>query len=283
MHPDPAITTLCAARISVGLPIPSDLRVHSVYESAVNGLTPDGRLVTVATDRVGGLPDGIVLAGDPDLSAIGIRPGMDAHLGRALRIQSAGVVVRLDGAAAWSPRVPALDAARWPSRTARCADLLRQHRVAGGLESLAAAGSALDALAGAITRGDGSAALRAARGLIGLGPGLTPSGDDALAGVEAALHAVGHPVAGFLQAATADLDARTTTVSAAMLRHAARGDAAERVHVLLRALLSGPDAGLPDAIGAAVRWGATSGSDLLAGVVLSLDAATWPASARVAA
>ncbi|CAN5525624.1 hypothetical protein BH20CHL7_BH20CHL7_17300 [soil metagenome] len=293
MHPDPAITTLCAARISVGLPIPSDLRVHSVYQSAINGLTPDGRLVTVATERVGGLPNGIVIAGDPDLAGLGIRPGMGVRLGQALRFESVGVIIRLDDAAPWSPRVPVLDVSRWPSRAVRCASLARRHRVAGGLEALAAAGSALNALAGAITRSDRVAALRAARGLIGLGPGLTPSGDDALAGVEAALHAVGHPVAGFLQAGTDDLETRTTTVSAAMLRHAASGDAAERVHRLLGALLSGPDEGLPDAIQAAVRWGATSGSDLLAGVVLALDAAalrvpatataTPTASARVAA
>jgi hypothetical protein len=282
MHSDPALTTFCAAMISVRHPIPSDLRVQSVFRSAINGLTREGRLVTVATERIGGLPDGIVLAGDPDLAAVGIRPGMNVRLGRTLRVESAGVVVKLDTAAAWSPRVLTMDASRWPSRAARCATLIGRYRVAGGLESLAVAGPALDGLAAAVTRSDRASALRSARGLIGLGPGLTPSGDDALAGVETALHAVGHPVAGFLQAATDDLDTRTTMVSAAMLRHAARGDAAERVHFLLAALLSGADEDLADAIGAAVRWGATSGSDLLAGVLLGLDAATTAATSRTA-
>ena len=61
------------------------------------------------------------------------------------------------------------------------------------------------------------------------GPGLTPSGDDALAGIEAALHALAQPLAGFLGRAGRHRGPHDRG-AAAMLRHAARGEFAERLH-----------------------------------------------------
>ena len=128
----------------------------------------------------------------------------------------------------------------------------------------------------AVAAGDGRRAAAAARPLIGLGPGLTPSGDDALGGIEAALHALGHPVAGFLSTALDDVGERTTDVSAALLRHAARGEFTERVHRLLAALLGDDAAAIPEAIERAVAWGASSGMDCLIGVLAGLDVAAAP-------
>ena len=134
---------------------------------------------------------------------------------------------------------------------------------------------ALAALTTALLVGDRLAAAYPTRRLIGLGDGLTPSGDDVLIGIEAALHALGSPAAGFLDEALADVDARTTTVSAAYLRHAAAGEFAERLHHLLAVLVSeeAREATLAGAIGEAVAWGATSGTDCLIGVLEGLDTA----------
>lgn len=298
MHLATAPILLQASRISAGLRMRlalgldggTTVRVLSVHRLVVNLALPDGTLVTVAHEAVGGLPNGIlVMSADAlDFSSSGIRPGMTARwIGGALRIP-ASLVVACDGAVDWSPRlVPADPAAlvEWPSRSRLAREIADRTRVPGGLPDLPMADAALADLHDAIRAGDRSiaadrrTAAGAARRLIGLGPGLTPSGDDALAGIESALHVAGHPMAGFLAAALADVDERTTTVAAAMLRHAARGDAAERVHRLLDGLL-GPDvAAIAPAIAAATRWGATSGSDLLAGVLLGLDAATGTAAA----
>ena len=131
----------------------------------------------------------------------------------------------------------------------------------------------LDEVGRAVVRADRHAAAAAARPLVGMGPGLTPSGDDALAGMEAALHALGHPAAGFLAAALDDVAERTTAVSATLLGHAARGEFAERTHRLLAELLGSDDAALPGAVERAAAWGATSGVDGLVGVLAGLDAA----------
>lgn len=274
----------------------SSARVHSCFRSALNIATPDG-LLTVASEALGVLPNGIVADLGPDFRALGIRVGMAVE-GNAVRLSIPDVGFRLDiaGATTWSPRIlPSGDgairtAARWRQRSAPTRALALERAVEGGLAGLLETSPArgrprsldvtelarpiLRALAGALADGDRPAAARWAHGLIGLGPGLTPSGDDVLVGVEAALHALGRPSAGFLGRAVGDVDARTTTVAATLLRHAARGEFAERLHVLLVALLARDDAAIPDALQRAVAWGATSGTDCLVGVLCGLDVAT---------
>lgn len=255
-------------------------RIHSVFRSAIN-LATAGELVTIAPDEAGGLPNGILVAGAADFQAQGIRAGMRVEIDSAsVCIPDVGLVIRLAHARAWSARMPAADGRRWPTRSAAVHALA--HRDAQGTDAdaatvgllaMPAARERLDEVSRAVVRADRRAAAAAARLLVGLGPGLTPSGDDALAGMEAALHALGHPAAGFLAAALDDVTDRTTAVSATLLRHAARGEFAERLHRLLAALLGEDDAALPGAIERAVAWGATSGMDGLVGVVAGLDAA----------
>jgi Protein of unknown function (DUF2877) len=105
--------------------------------------------------------------------------------------------------------------------------------------------------------------------LIGLGPGLTPSGDDFLVGALAALDALGQTniraVLGRAVVAAAD---RTSPLSASLLRAAAAGHVSENLHTMVAALVtSDADA----AIAAAARFGHTSGFDALAGAVVTLS------------
>ena len=105
-------------------------------------------------------------------------------------------------------------------------------------------------------------------GLVGVGPGSTPSGDDVVVGVLAGLDrrsgdAAAHAGAAIRRALPALLD-RTTRLSQHDLRAALAGRAAERVHRLLEATA---DVRRVDAVlRAAQGWGATSGLDLAAGV-----------------
>lgn len=86
-----------------------------------------------------------------------------------------------------------------------------------------------------------SALDKSVRVLLGLGPGLTPSGDDFLAGAMAALRGFGREdLADEVWRAieTAGIEA-TTSVSYAHLRSAARGMLGEDLHGLLGAILGG--------------------------------------------
>jgi hypothetical protein len=99
--------------------------------------------------------------------------------------------------------------------------------------------------------------------LLGRGPGLTPLGDDVLAGALVTLGALGDPGFARLGAVVDALaPARTTFVSAALLRHAARGECVPELAAVL-------DGGSPDAL---LRVGHTSGAGLALGVLAIAEA-----------
>jgi hypothetical protein len=120
-----------------------------------------------------------------------------------------------------------------------------------------------------------------AAGLIGLGPGLTPSGDDLIGGMLIALHAIGRPVLADALGRWAVSLARTrsTRISLAHLIAACDGEGAAALHGVLNGL------------GRDTRWapqfylsdpffhGHTSGWDALAGILAvmsNLPAANGP-------
>jgi hypothetical protein len=116
-----------------------------------------------------------------------------------------------------------------------------------------------------MTRGEVPA--HAVRDLVGLGHGLTPSGDDFLAGALAALDALDQTNmhAALARAVIAAAD-RTTPLSATFLRAAAAGHVGESLHAMIAAVLTGDgDA----ALATARRIGHTSGWDTLAGALVT--------------
>ncbi|HEU4366663.1 MAG TPA: DUF2877 domain-containing protein [Methylomirabilota bacterium] len=147
--------------------------------------------------------------------------------------------------------------------------------IAGGpLEfPLARARTSAEALARACTRDDAAAAADAAIELVGLGGGLTPSGDDYVGGVLFARR--GLAAAGFAdpaawgRAAGAVLrSARTRThpISFTLLRDLAAGLGWAPLHELLAALGRAASRDALDAAGRVSRLGHSSGWDLLAGL-----------------
>ncbi len=111
----------------------------------------------------------------------------------------------------------------------------------------------------------GEALEKAAASLAGWGMGLTPSGDDFMAGMMLALwvdRAALTPRAAFLYRVAAP---RTTLLSRAFLRAARDGLADAHWHHLLRALAEGGEAEIRHAASETLAFGATSGVDMAAG------------------
>jgi hypothetical protein len=105
--------------------------------------------------------------------------------------------------------------------------------------------------------------------LVGLGPGLTPSGDDFLMGALAALDALGQTnMRAVLAQAVVAAAGRTSPLSASLLRAAGAGHVGENLHLMVGALAAG-DADA--AIAQAARMGHTSGWDALTGAVVTLS------------
>lgn len=109
-------------------------------------------------------------------------------------------------------------------------------------------------------------------GLLGLGPGLTPSGDDLLSGVLIACRHLGADrLAGELaHHLLAEAGHRTTAVSQGHLQAAARGYGAAPLHDLLLAVSARSQRGLRQTLDAAAKIGHSSGFDALGGILLTL-------------
>jgi hypothetical protein len=108
----------------------------------------------------------------------------------------------------------------------------------------------------------------AVRCLIGLGPGLTPSGDDFLCGALAFLDGCGMTEAhAALARAVAEAAALTSPLSACFLRAAADRHIGEYLHRAVASLMAGD---IDTTIAAARRIGHSSGWDMLAGAATTL-------------
>jgi hypothetical protein len=131
-------------------------------------------------------------------------------------------------------------------------------------------GGPLAALRGAVRRADLDAALRTAARLIGLGPGLTPAGDDVMAGTMAGLVLLGHPAAERFAAGVYSLAAgRTTELSRALLRHAAAGRVSGEYAAVLQGLVG--ERPLTPAIAGLLATGSTSGRAMALGLCTAID------------
>jgi Protein of unknown function (DUF2877) len=144
--------------------------------------------------------------------------------------------------------------------------------------------AALAELGHAAREGRLERALAAADALLGLGPGATPSGDDALVGFLGAWLRLGSPpratsapaAAGasappdLAQHVAAALDrgarGRTTRLAAEFYVYLARGRLSRTIDALLCAIAAGRPESVRAAAATLARFGATSGRDTLAGI-----------------
>jgi hypothetical protein len=129
---------------------------------------------------------------------------------------------------------------------------------------------------GAAAASDDDAATAAAMSLLGAGPGLTPSGDDVLAGFLAGAAAFGIDASALREAIAVLAPARTTALSAALLWHAARGECIDELAGLAAVLTSqqprGPELAGP-AVSRLMSVGHTSGAALALGLVTAAETA----------
>ncbi|MCH8876120.1 MAG: DUF2877 domain-containing protein [Chloroflexi bacterium] len=210
---------------------------------------------------------------------------------RGRRIQMGDIQVEAEAAEVWQPTPDwrRLGEEMNEPRIARLGALLRQHAPQGSFAPLASGkapapdhtfqAKALRAAAGpaerlreALMDGNVAEAVGAAKRLAGLGAGVTPSGDDYLQG---AIHALWSRLdeqrASQMGTAIASAAApRTNAISSAWLKAAARGEAGEDWHLLIRALAS--NGKWDKAVIQLLRRGHTSGADALAGFLAIVSA-----------
>lgn len=222
---------------------------------AATYLDVEGQLLAVVAAGGIRLPCAVVATGDGPALAAG--PGLAVGDGAVHQTGRPVVAVRR-----WfDPRVR-VAAGVDPAAVARFAALVRSRGSIDPLLSDDAAGRLADDLA----RRDAPGA--AAR-LLGRGTGLTPAGDDLVAGALAALRAGGSPAADDLGTAVRALaPVATSRLSAALLEAADVGAMVPEAAAVLRALAG--VGGLDAATARLVALGHTSGWHLAAGLLVGV-------------
>jgi Protein of unknown function (DUF2877) len=262
--------------------------VHSVFRHACNIETAGGGLVTLLASSKGNSAHGIRLAHAVAPLDARLFAGQKVVIEQALLcVPDAAVRIDLSGASVWRGEIAAVHvdaSARALSqvRSTLCeragvhgfAAVLFAARPADsaiGLALQARLSSALPALAQATASQDSAAVAGTAAQLVGLGPGLTPSGDDFLTGYLAALRSRGRAECGIaallkgLDICLTPLFPRTNAISRQMLRDAVQGRFAEHLVELVNAV-----AHARDVVGATVRvleTGYSSGADTVCGLL----------------
>lgn len=258
--------------------------VHSAFRRAVNiTCQATGELHTLVSDELDDGPNSLVVATDDFLRA-GIRPGDAVRAGAGNLAIAGKAVVNLTEVAAWRAPLPTSRVARsvLRERLVEAERLLRRDGTPGGFIADPSGGEiarvttrmlqeAANGVIAALGHGDESEALRQAQRLVGLGPGLTPSGDDFLLGLLAA-RALGRGRAGdeFARGVARLAKTDTNPISHAALAKAAKGEVRDGIARFIIALSEPGGEALPMALARVLAIGSSSGTEIAFGVIRGL-------------
>lgn len=281
-------------------------RLHSIFSSVVNVVTPDEHLISLVNRRVGKGPINIVtdMPEPLDLTSVGLRRGDSTwKADGSLVVGNRTFVISLKGASVYSIRrhfgrsllpiremqtnlTVASRRACQHGRTEGTGQLM-EHLLASLPRSIGerklgpfarAALPQLTDLVLAIRDRDYLRIRDSAANLVGLGPGLTPSADDTLAGLMTSLKLIaenqmsdGSHIARVIEEITSCVPGRTTLLSEEYLMHAALGEANEPVVNLIQQIMTAGPHKAWEATGGLLEVGETSGTDIVLGILLGFE------------
>jgi hypothetical protein len=290
--------------ITIGYTVPGgnfDASVHSAFKSALNfSLSAGGELLTLVISSEADLPQGIRLDTPAEFSFEIFHPGEPVTCQDGF-LRLGALTIELGSARRWkcdlsrleiditNPAVSAAWSLVWDALNRRqknlnaeiiAEDLFRPDKTARTRVSFTA-GKVMRALVDATQRFD-LAGISAVQTLIGLGSGLTPSGDDLLAGYIAGLWCTvseksdrAQFIAGFGKKIV-QLSHLTNDISRTYLFHAAHGQVSSRLAMLAEEISRErkPEYIL-EAAESAIQIGNTSGMDAVTGLLVGISA--WSA------
>jgi hypothetical protein len=264
-------------------------RVLHVFEKVCNLESDTGRVVSLVSPEIGDGPLNIVV---PTLLFDSyIRVGVRVAI-KGSQIGIGDLIVDVSGARIWNPIPPWGEIQFALSKDSRFNSLiergLRESAPAGSLAQLVIRGDSPESstsnliierarspavnLCRGLQAGDVDTCLKGVRGLAGLGEGLTPSGDDFIVGCLLAAWAsgLGEHEGHLVSTIPAEAARITSSLSAAWIWAAARGECSAAWHTLFERLLSSGQVEIQAAVKQLISIGHTSGADALAGFVYTL-------------
>jgi Protein of unknown function (DUF2877) len=219
-----------------------------------------GEVLSIVTPQIGDGPFNLVLGEDVSFSAY-----LDAKSPVSLRenqIDLGGLTIHTAEAKLWHPHPD------WEALHVRRVDILNQLKsISLPDHRLSIPNSLVSNFSSALADADISSAKKIASKLAGLGIGLTPTGDDFIMGAVYAAWIIHPPEIASLLAKEATNAAAplTTSLSAAWLRSAGKGEMGISWHDFFDALISADSARMQGSAKKILAVGETSGADALAG------------------
>jgi hypothetical protein len=279
---------------SIGSAIPQDnfnATIQSLFDSSLNlRLEHEDRLITILVSDHYELPQGIRV--DKKIPIQSLTVGLRAaSRGGILRFDSSPLTIDLRNAAIWDGRLPVLtgdfeqawlimwqtlnDGQRLKKTELIAEDLFRSDQ--GSLLTRKLSQPAHKLIASA-KKFDSHACAEAAHEMIGLGPGVTPSGDDILIGFLAGLYSTAcnqKDRLEFIQAfgnALFIFSKETNDISRTYIRHAVKGEFSSSIVALIEAIHDGDEGRLISVTKNAMQIGHSSGMDSITGLLIGLAA-----------
>lgn len=231
-------------------------RVLHIFDHACNLINERGEVLSIVTPKIGNGPFNLVVAEDVLFSE---RISLDSSFSNSPnRLDLGDLTTCTESAKLWSPRPD------WEMLHEKRDEILKpltqlpvpDYRISNSLIS-SLANAALPA------------SLAATRKIAGLGIGLTPSGDDFIVGAVLAAWII-HPVEiarGLATEITNVASPLTTSLSAAYLKSAGKGEAGILWHDFFYALTFGDSSAIESQFAKLISIGHTSGAEALAGFV----------------
>jgi hypothetical protein len=229
-----------------------------IFDKACNLINERREIHSIVTPQIGNGPFNLVIASDVCFSKY-LSLKSPVSLSHA-QIHLGELTINTANAKLWNPRP------NWETLYAKRDDILNQILpLSAHNYQVSIPNSLVSNLSYTLINADISTVRTVTSQLAGLGQGLTPAGDDFVMGAIYATWIIHPPeVAGDLSKEIANVAAPlTTSLSAAWLRSAGKGEAGIRWHELFDALLTGENIELP--ITRLLSVGETSGTDALAG------------------
>ena len=241
-------------------------RVLHVFDNACNLINEHREVLSIVTLQIGNGPFNLVVEDNIFFTdSVHIESPVSNS---SEQLQLGNLIVNMVGAKHWSPYPD------WQMLHSKRDNILEQitYLPITNYRPLLP-DSLTSSLASAIATADLTTSLAAAKQLAGLGQGLTPAGDDFMMG---ALHAawIIHPfekvkiLADEIANTAAPL---TTSLSAAWLKSAGKGETGILWHDFFTALLFAQPLNIQDTIDNILAVGETSGADALAGFFSTFD------------
>jgi len=277
--------------------------VHSIFERAFNILI-GGELVGVARSGVSRSPINLVtdIPTSESMPSLGVRKGMQVQKVGGLLLIGDVLEISLEGAELWQPKTRA-ERCLGPELIKRNLELAKrlaanksgreglgqllpnvEEIVSGIVPHVSYSNQVIEValphlvnLVKSVRAGDVRGVEESAQKLVGLGPGLSPSADDALSGFTASLWWVSHSLNRGINSVKGinetivSCSGTTTLLSQQLLRHAAKGETNERVGGLLEAILAGTTSDVEKGVEEVLQIGETSGIDIMVGLLLGVQ------------